>query len=160
MLDRTTIDTLIVPGAFLVEDVTKDTELTKWVAARAPKCRRVCSTCVDSFFLAPAGIMDGRRAATHWMHTPLLAKQHPDVKVEPDAIFVRDGHVWSSAGVTTGIDLALALSYLVDGLVKSGALVKLLQGYEPSPQPVTLIHLSQRQVPLKLRAFWTSWFHG
>jgi transcriptional regulator GlxA family with amidase domain len=108
-LDRMTIDTLIVPGAFLVEDVTKDTELIKWVAARAPKCRRVCSVCVGSFLLAAAGIINGRRAATHWMHAPLLAKQHPDVRVEPDAIFVRDGRVWSSAGATTGIDMALAL---------------------------------------------------
>jgi transcriptional regulator GlxA family with amidase domain len=108
-LDRTEIDTLIVPGAFLVEDVTRDVELIKWVAKRAPKCRRVCSVCVGSFALAAAGILNGRRAATHWMHTQLLAQQHPDVKVEADAIFVRDGRVWSSAGVTTGIDLALAL---------------------------------------------------
>jgi transcriptional regulator GlxA family with amidase domain len=108
-LDRATIDTLIVPGAFHVEDVTNDAELIKWVAARAPKCRRVCSVCIGSFLLAAAGIIDGRRAATHWMHAPLLAKQHPDVKVEPDAIFVRDGRVWSSAGATTGIDMALAM---------------------------------------------------
>ena len=108
-LDRIEIDTLIVPGAFLVEDVTRDVELIKWVAKRAPKCRRVCSVCVGSFMLAAAGLLNGRRAATHWMHTQLLARQYPDVKVEPDAIFVRDGRVWSSAGVTTGIDLALAL---------------------------------------------------
>jgi len=108
-LDRIAIDTLIVPGAFLVEDVTRDAELIKWVAKRAPKCRRVCSVCVGSFMLAAAGLLSGRRAATHWMHTQLLARQYPDVKVEPDAIFVRDGRVWSSAGVTTGIDLALAL---------------------------------------------------
>jgi transcriptional regulator GlxA family with amidase domain len=108
-LDRTEIDTLIVPGAFLVEDVTRDVELIRWVAKRAPKCRRVCSVCVGSFMLAAAGILEGRRAATHWMHAQLLAQQHPNVKVEPDAIFVRDGRVWSSAGVTTGIDLALAL---------------------------------------------------
>jgi transcriptional regulator GlxA family with amidase domain len=108
-LDRTEIDTLIVPGAFRVEDVTRDAELIKWVAKRAPRCRRVCSVCVGSFLLAAAGILNGRRAATHWMHAQLLAQQHPNVKVEADAIFVRDGRVWSSAGVTTGIDLALAL---------------------------------------------------
>jgi transcriptional regulator GlxA family with amidase domain len=108
-LDRVEIDTLIVPGAFLVEDVTRDAELVKWVAKRAPKCRRVCSVCVGSFMLAAAGILKGRRAATHWMHTQSLAQRHPDVIVEPDAIFVHDGRVWSSAGVTTGIDLALAL---------------------------------------------------
>ena len=59
--------------------------------------------------LAAAGVLDGKRAATHWMHAPLLAATYPQVMVEPDAIFVRDGRVWSSAGVTTGIDLALAL---------------------------------------------------
>ena len=108
-LDRAEIDTLIVPGAFVVEDVTRDARLIKWIASRAPKCRRVCSVCVGSFMLAAAGILDDRRAATHWMHAPLLARKHPKVQVEPDAIFVRDGRVWSSAGVTTGIDLALAL---------------------------------------------------
>jgi transcriptional regulator GlxA family with amidase domain len=92
-----------------VENVTRDVELIKWVAKRAPKCRRVCSVCVGSFLLAAAGILNGRRAATHWMYTQLLTQQHPEVEVEPDAIFVRDGRVWSSAGVTTGIDLSLAL---------------------------------------------------
>ncbi len=108
-LDRAEIDTLIVPGAFMVEDVTRDARLIKWIAKRASKCRRVCSVCVGSFMLAAAGLLDGRRAATHWMHTDALAQKHPKVQVEPDAIFVRDGRVWSSAGVTTGIDLALAL---------------------------------------------------
>ncbi len=105
----TSIDTLIVPGAFNVDDVTRDQELVRWVARKAPACRRVCSVCIGSFLLADAGVLDGRRAATHWMHAPLLATRHPRVSVEPDAIFVRDGRVWSSAGVTTGIDLALAL---------------------------------------------------
>jgi transcriptional regulator GlxA family with amidase domain len=65
--------------------------------------------CVGSFLLAAAGLLDGRRAATHWMKCGLLAERHPEVTVMPDAIFVRDGQVWSSAGMTTGIDLALAL---------------------------------------------------
>jgi transcriptional regulator GlxA family with amidase domain len=59
--------------------------------------------------LAEAGILESRRAATHWMHATLLASRYPAVQVEPDAIFVRDGRVWTSAGVTSGIDLALAL---------------------------------------------------
>jgi transcriptional regulator GlxA family with amidase domain len=106
---RKPIDTLIVPGGFFVEDVIRDSELAQWIRRRAPSCRRVCSVCVGSFMLAAAGLLDGKRAATHWMHAPLLATQYPKIKVEPDAIFVRDGRVWSSAGVTTGIDLALAL---------------------------------------------------
>jgi len=108
-LGRTPIDTLIVPGAFAVDDVTRDRDLVQWIRKSAPACRRVCSVCIGSFLLAAAGVLDGRRAATHWMHAPLLATRHPRVSVEPDAIFVRDGRIWSSAGVTTGIDLALAL---------------------------------------------------
>jgi transcriptional regulator GlxA family with amidase domain len=103
------IDTLVVPGGFQVDDVIRDRALVRWIAKIAPECKRVCSVCVGSFLLAEAGILDGRRAATHWMHAPLLANSYPAVKVEPDAIFVRDGRVWSSAGVTSGIDLALAL---------------------------------------------------
>jgi transcriptional regulator GlxA family with amidase domain len=108
-LGKGAIDTLIVPGAFAVDDVTRERKLVEWVRKTAPACRRVCSVCVGSFMLAAAGVLDGKRAATHWMHAPLLASRHPRVSVEPDAIFVRDGRIWSSAGVTTGIDLALAL---------------------------------------------------
>src|SRR5215470_5270747 len=103
------IDTLVVPGGFFVDDVTRDRALVHWIAESAPQCKRVCSVCVGSFMLAEAGLLDGRRAATHWMHAPLLASRYPAVTVEPDAIFVRDGRIWSSAGVTSGIDLALAL---------------------------------------------------
>ncbi len=100
---RDPIDTLIIPGAFAVEDVTRDRALLRWVRDRSPSCRRVCSVCIGSFLLAAAGVLDGRRAATHWLHAPLLAERYPRVTVEPDAIFIRDGPVWSSAGVTTGI---------------------------------------------------------
>ena len=92
-----------------VDDVTGDRDLVQWVRKKAPTCRRVCSVCVGSFLLAAAGVLDGRRVATHWMYAPLLATRYPQVAVEPDALFVHDGRVWSSAGVTTGIDLALAL---------------------------------------------------
>jgi transcriptional regulator GlxA family with amidase domain len=108
-LEGTPIDTLIVPGGFLVDDVTRDRALVDWVRERAKDCPRICSVCVGSFLLAAAGLLDGRRAATHWLQCGLLAKRYPAVTVEPDAIFVRDGQVWSSAGMTTGIDLALAL---------------------------------------------------
>ena len=108
-LARKRIDTLIVPGAFVVDDVTRDSGLIQWVKKNAPACRRVCSVCIGSFLLAAAGILDEHRAATHWMHAPLLASRYPSVTVEPDAIFVHDGVLWTSAGVTSGIDLALAL---------------------------------------------------
>jgi len=103
------IDTLIVPGALLVEDVVRDRALVRWVMKKAPTCRRVCSVCVGSFLLADAGVLDGRKATTHWMQARLLANRYPSVTVEPDAIFVHDGRVWTSAGLTCGIDLALAL---------------------------------------------------
>jgi transcriptional regulator GlxA family with amidase domain len=103
------IDTLVVPGVLTLEDVTRDQALIKWVRKRARACRRVCSVCAGSFLLAAAGMLDGRRVATHWMYTDLLADQYPRVTVEADAIFVHDGNVWTSAGMTTGIDLALAL---------------------------------------------------
>ena len=109
VLDEVPVDTLIVPGACVVEDVTRDRPLIEWVGQRAADCRRVCSVCVGSFLLAAAHLLDRRRATTHWMHCELLARQHPAVVVEPDAIFVRDGSYWTSAGVSTGIDLALSL---------------------------------------------------
>ena len=108
-LDRTSIDTLIVPGACNIDDVFRHRELITWLRRRAPRCRRVCSVCIGTFLLAEAGLLRGRRAVTHWMHCALLAARHPEIRVEPDAIYVRDGGIWTSAGVTTGIDLALAL---------------------------------------------------
>jgi transcriptional regulator GlxA family with amidase domain len=106
---RKPIDTIIVPGAFAVEHVIRNAELIEWVRKRSSKCRRVCSVCIGAFFLAAAGLLDGRRAATHWLHCGRLAELFPSVKVEADSIFVRDGKMWTSAGVTSGIDLALAL---------------------------------------------------
>src|SRR4029453_265067 len=103
------IDTLIVPGSCNVDDVRRDRELIEWVRRRAPECRRVCSVCVGTFLLAEAGLLSGRRVVTHWMHCSLLSSSYPDLTVEPDAIYLRDGAIWTSAGVTTGIDLALAL---------------------------------------------------
>ena len=108
-LDRTSIDTLIVPGACNVDDVFRDRALIRWLRRRAGRCRRVCSVCIGTFLLAEAGLLRGRRATTHWMHCALLATRHPEITVEADAIYVRDGAIWTSAGVTTGIDLALAL---------------------------------------------------
>jgi transcriptional regulator GlxA family with amidase domain len=81
----------------------------RWVKRAAGRSRRVASVCTGAFMLARAGLLDGRRAATHWASTEELARRHPLVTVDPDAIFVRDGDVWTSAGVTAGMDLALAL---------------------------------------------------
>src|SRR5262249_54553057 len=74
-----------------------------------PKTRRMASICTGSFILAGAGLLDGRRATTHWRHTGLLSRAYPRISVEPDAIFVRDGDIYTSAGVSAGIYLALSL---------------------------------------------------
>jgi transcriptional regulator GlxA family with amidase domain len=106
---KAAVDTLIVAGGPGVEAVSADPELIEWVRQRAKRARRVASVCTGAFLLAASGALDGRRAATHWSVCGELAKRYPAVQVEPDPIFVRDGSVWTSAGVTAGIDLALAL---------------------------------------------------
>jgi transcriptional regulator GlxA family with amidase domain len=102
-------DTLIVPGGPGVDAAAADTVLVDWVRQRTKKTRRVASVCTGAFLLAASGALDGRRAVTHWSYCAELAKRFPAVCVESDPIFVRDGPVWTSAGVTAGIDLALAL---------------------------------------------------
>ena len=108
-LDGKAIDTLIVPGGPYARKIMADAELAQWVKARAPKCRRVASVCTGSFLLAASGLLKGKRAVTHWTHCGELGRLHPDTQVEADAIYVKDGNVWTSAGVTTGIDMALAM---------------------------------------------------
>ena len=103
------IDTLAVAGGRDMQVATADAELVHHVRRLADQARRVTSICSGAFLLAATGILDGRRATTHWAEADDLAQQYPDVVVEPDAIYVRDGDVWTSAGVTAGIDLALAL---------------------------------------------------
>ena len=103
------VDTLIIAGGQGVEAAVADPALVDWVRARAGQARRTASVCTGAFLLAAAGVLDGRRAATHWSCCAELARRFPAVRVEPDPIFVRDGPVWTSAGVTAGIDLALAL---------------------------------------------------
>ncbi len=103
------IDTLIVPGGDGRIAACRDEALLRWLARSPSSCRRVASVCTGSFLLAAAGVLDGRRATTHWAHASELARSHPLVDVHPDPIFVRDGSIWTSAGVTAGMDLALAL---------------------------------------------------
>ncbi len=106
---ETPLDTLIVAGGYGVDAACRDETLVTWLKARAAQARRVCSVCSGALLLAEAGLLAGRRAATHWGRCAELSRKHPDVMVEPDPIFVRDGPIWTSAGVTAGIDLALAL---------------------------------------------------
>jgi transcriptional regulator GlxA family with amidase domain len=103
------IDTLLVAGGLGTPGALADRALLAWLRRLAPRVRRLGSVCTGSFVLAEAGLLDGRRATTHWMWCQALAERYPRVRVEPDPIFVRDGNVCSSAGVTAGMDLALAL---------------------------------------------------
>jgi transcriptional regulator GlxA family with amidase domain len=103
------IDTLIVAGGHGTSDALRDEELLSFVSWASGKARRVVSICTGAMILAELGLLDDRRATTHWWWAPILAKRYPKVRLEPDSIYVRDGHVWTSAGVTSGMDLALAL---------------------------------------------------
>jgi len=103
------VDTLVIPGGPGIWEMRKDAALMKWIAQALPKARRVASVCLGAFVLAWTGVLDGKRVATHWRYCPRLQDSFPNIRVEPDAIFVKDGRVWSSAGVSAGIDLALAM---------------------------------------------------
>ena len=102
-------DTLLVAGGDGTREAYKDAATLAWLQGAAPRARRVASVCSGAFLLAAAGLLDGRRATTHWQRCGDFARVFPQVQVDPDRIFVRDGDVWTSAGISAGIDLALAL---------------------------------------------------
>jgi transcriptional regulator GlxA family with amidase domain len=106
---RGPIDTLLVAGGWGVRAAGGDERLVAWLKSAAKRSRRVTSVCTGAFLLAEAGLLEGRRATTHWASCDELARRHPSVEVESDPIFVRDGNVITSAGVTAGMDLALAV---------------------------------------------------
>lgn len=170
-------DTVIVAGG--EEPATlramRDERLLAWIRRAAPRVHRIGSVCSGSFLLAAAGVLDGRRAVTHWRGCDRLRAMFPRVSVDADAIFVRDGRVWTSAGVTTGIDMALAIveedlgaaaaDAIAAGLVLyvrrpgfqsqfSDALSSQLAGSEPMRAAVAWIraHLRQASVPTLARA--------
>jgi transcriptional regulator GlxA family with amidase domain len=105
-----TIDTLIVPGApVIIMAMNNSLDLVDWLKEASTKVRRTASVCSGTFLLAQAGLLDGRRAATHWAMCGMLKDRYPAIEVDNDAIFVKQDSVWTSAGVSAGIDLALAL---------------------------------------------------
>lgn len=103
------VDTLIIAGGGGVHAACADEALLRWLAARARTARRVASVCTGAFLLGAVGLLDGKRAVTHWADCERLAQRFPKIRVDMNAIFIRDGDLWSSAGVTAGIDLALAM---------------------------------------------------
>ncbi|MGH8145249.1 MAG: GlxA family transcriptional regulator [Rhodanobacteraceae bacterium] len=104
-----TVDTLVIAGGPGVDAAAGNALLVEWTRGRTKTARRVTSVCTGAFLLAASGALDGRRATTHWAYCAELARRFPTIYVEPDPIFVRDDSIWTSAGVTAGIDLALAL---------------------------------------------------
>jgi transcriptional regulator GlxA family with amidase domain len=103
------IDTLIVAGGPGAESGNYDPDFIAWIAKVAGHSRRVASICTGAFLLAEAGLLNGRQAVTHWRFCDRLAKEYPNVIVRPDPIYLRDGSIYTSAGITAGIDLSLAL---------------------------------------------------
>jgi len=111
---RESIDTLLVPGSVETDDrgrvrALTDPTVVGWVKALAERTRRVTSVCVGAHVLAATGLLDGRRATTHWSTARQLAAEHPEVRVDADPIFIRDGDVWTGAGISACLDLSLAL---------------------------------------------------
>lgn len=106
---RGPVDTLLVAGGSGSREFAPDAPVLGWLRRMAPKVRRLGSICTGTFVLAAAGLLDGRRATTHWAFCDRLAREYPRVEVVPDPIFVRDGHISTSAGITAGMDLALAM---------------------------------------------------
>jgi len=102
------IHTLVIVGGN-IERALRDGRLARAVKVGAARAKRIVSICTGTFFLAAGGLLDGKRATTHWRAVNVLAERYPKISVERDALYVRDGRVWSSAGVTAGMDLALAL---------------------------------------------------
>lgn len=103
------IDTLFIPGGRDAPATAGDAGLIATVSRLAGRAERIACVCTGAFLAGEAGLLSGRRAATHWRYCDRLAARFPDVDVERDSIWVRDGHVWSSAGISAGVDLTLAL---------------------------------------------------
>ncbi|GLC91320.1 transcriptional regulator [Cupriavidus sp. TA19] len=102
-------DTVLVPGGVGIFDAMQDISLCDWVAARSRTCRRLAAICNGAFLLGAAGLLNGRTATTHWIDATNLARRFPQAIIEPDRIYVKDKSIYTTAGVTAGIDLSLAL---------------------------------------------------
>lgn len=103
------VDTLLIAGGIGAEYDSPDPRVVAYLQRMAPKARRIASICTGAFLLAESGLLNGRKATTHWMFCERFAQKYPFIQVDADRIYVRDGHIYTSGGVTSGIDLALAL---------------------------------------------------
>jgi transcriptional regulator GlxA family with amidase domain len=103
------LDTLIIPGGRSLRSRDTSTKISEWLSQRAGKIRRIASVCTGIYALAPTGLLDGRRVTTHWRFAGDLAQRFPSLRVDANALFIKDGKFYTSAGITAGIDLSLAL---------------------------------------------------
>lgn len=131
--DVETCDTLLVAGGIGWQAVAEDREALAWLQAMAPKVRRLGSICTGSLVLAAAGLLDGRRATTHWAYCERLAAMAPGCRIDPDAIYVQDGPLFTSAGVTTGMDMALEMVEQDHGKATAVAVAQELVIYRKRP---------------------------
>ena len=125
-IDAGTIDTLIVPGGGPPTDPPVPEDLVAWLATHANGIRRICGICTGTFLLAAAGLVDGKKVTTHWQAASLFQDRHCNIDVDVDSIFLRDGHVWTSAGFSTGTDLTLALIEEDEGYEQAVKLAKIM----------------------------------
>ncbi|MET8249404.1 GlxA family transcriptional regulator [Streptomyces sp. NPDC005202] len=123
------IDTLLVPGGWGLQQALANPSLITWIRQAAGRSRRVASVCGGAFLLAEAGLLDGRRATTHWAFWEEMARRYPEVTVDPEPIFIWDGPYLTSAGVSTGIDMALALVEADHGAAHALEIAKFLVLY-------------------------------
>lgn len=153
------LDTLIVAGGTGTRRAVEDVELIDAIARLTGAARRTAAVCTGAFLLAEAGILDGRRATTHWWRAQELADRYPELDVDPDPIFVRDGDVHTSAGVTAGMDLALALAEEDHGRDVALQTARMLVVYARRPGgqsqfSVQLAHQSAEREPLRELQAW------
>ncbi len=132
-IDDEPMDTLIVVGGSACQTPNRISVLSDVTRECAQHARRIASVCTGAFVLADAGLLDGKRATTHWKHAASLQRLYPKVKVQGDPIFIKDGNIWTSAGVCAGIDLALALIEEDLGLEVSRATARKLVVYHRRP---------------------------
>ena len=143
------IDTLLVAGTPAYAQAYTSTDLHAWLRHRAPQARRYGSVCTGAFFLGAAGLLDGLSATTHWQHAAELAEKFPAARIEPDRIYVEDGALWTSAGVTAGIDLALKLIEVDHGRELALAVARRLVVFlkRPGGQSQFSAHLAAQIAP-------------
>ncbi len=128
-LDPARIGTLIVPGGSAEGGPPEDRQLSAWLASHGGRAGRLCGVCTGAFFLGAAGLLSGRRAVTHWRWSAELGRRFPEARVEIDPIYLEDGGLWTSAGVSAGIDLALALIARDQGRAMAVAVARSLVVY-------------------------------